>query len=103
MHASKGINRCFVVEKDGQLCLQTEGVNFEKIWGMPDHLQLSKLTANDVYATLCTYGVEAARAAIQIQVKEVFGVYGISVDPRHLGLLADYMTFVRKSSVAGRC
>jgi hypothetical protein len=23
----------------------------------------------------------------------VFGVYGIKVDPRHLGLIADYMTF----------
>lgn len=26
------------------------------------------------------------------EVKTVFGVYGIAVDPRHLGLIADYMT-----------
>ena len=26
------------------------------------------------------------------EIKSVFGVYGISVDPRHLGLIADYMT-----------
>ena len=39
------------------------------------------------------YGVEAARANIVKQVKDVFGVYGIQVDPRHLGLVADYMTF----------
>ena len=38
------------------------------------------------------FGVEAARAAIVKEVKTVFGVYGISVDPRHLGLIADYMT-----------
>lgn len=39
------------------------------------------------------YGVEAARAAIMKEVRNVFGVYGIAVDLRHLGLIADYMTF----------
>ena len=39
-----------------------------------------------------TYGVEAARSAISRQIEEVFAVYGIGVNPRHLGLLADYMT-----------
>jgi len=28
------------------------------------------------------------------EVKGVFGVYGINVSPRHLGLIADYMTFL---------
>lgn len=27
------------------------------------------------------------------EIAQVFSVYGISVDPRHLGLIADYMTF----------
>ena len=27
------------------------------------------------------------------QIKGVFAVYGIEVDPRHLSLIADYMTF----------
>ena len=40
-----------------------------------------------------TYGVEAARNAIMKEIAQVFSVYGISVDPRHLGLIADYMTF----------
>eukprot|EP01116_Phalansterium_solitarium_P017553 TRINITY_DN435_c0_g1_i3.p3 TRINITY_DN435_c0_g1~~TRINITY_DN435_c0_g1_i3.p3 ORF type:complete len:197 (+),score=73.66 TRINITY_DN435_c0_g1_i3:210-800(+) len=40
-----------------------------------------------------TYGVEAARAAIATEIAGVFGVYGIAVDPRHLGLVADYQTF----------
>ena len=38
------------------------------------------------------YGVEAARATIVTEIRSVFGVYGISVDERHLGLIADYMT-----------
>ena len=36
-------------------------------------------------------GVEAARQAITREIKGVFNVYGIGVDPRHLGLIADYM------------
>ncbi|KAA0150913.1 hypothetical protein FNF28_07204 [Cafeteria roenbergensis] len=51
-----------------------------------------KVRTNDIGAILRTYGVEACRAAIVREVKAVFGVYGISVDNRHLGLIADYMT-----------
>jgi DNA-directed RNA polymerase I subunit RPA1 len=41
---------------------------------------------------LTTYGVEAARATILKEAQAVFGAYGIGVDPRHLGLIADFMT-----------
>lgn len=33
------------------------------------------------------------RANIVKEVQMVFGVYGISVDPRHLSLISDFMTF----------
>jgi DNA-directed RNA polymerase I subunit RPA1 len=39
------------------------------------------------------YGVEAMRANIVKEVTEVFGVYGIQIDPRHLSLVCDFMTF----------
>ena len=38
------------------------------------------------------YGVEAARQNIVNEVNGVFGVYGINVNPRHLSLIADFMT-----------
>src|SRR5690606_37023320 len=38
------------------------------------------------------YGVEAARSTIVNEMKAVFGGHGISVDPRHLTLIADVMT-----------
>ena len=38
------------------------------------------------------FGIEAARGAIIRQIRGVFGVYGIDIDPRHLNLIADYMT-----------
>ncbi len=36
--------------------------------------------------------VQAARATILREVQSVFAAYGIGVDPRHLGLVADLMT-----------
>jgi DNA-directed RNA polymerase I subunit RPA1 len=47
--------------------------------------------SNDIYANLCAYGVEAARATILQEIAGVFAVYKIDVDIRHLELIADYM------------
>jgi DNA-directed RNA polymerase I subunit RPA1 len=41
---------------------------------------------------LTNYGVEACRAAIIQELSGVFGGHGISVDHRHLNLIADFMT-----------
>eukprot|EP00956_Cyclotella_meneghiniana_P043473 scaffold271707_cov79-Cyclotella_meneghiniana.AAC.3 len=81
-------------EDDRGRCLQTAGCNFEEIWkldeGVVDH---NKLVSNDIWAIRCAYGVEAARMSIADQIRGVFAVYGISVDPRHLSLIADFMTY----------
>ena len=72
----------------------TEGVSLQSMWDPTLHagmIDVNKITTNDISKILKTYGVEAARAAIVSEVAGVFGVYGISVDPRHLGLIADYM------------
>lgn len=56
-------------------------------------LNLDKLYSNDIYSISQTYGIEAANRVIIREVKDVFKMYGITVDPRHLCLIADYMTF----------
>ena len=62
--------------------LQTSGVLFKTLWEMED----------DVHAILKAYGVEAAKEVIIREVQNVFKSYGISVNIRHLMLIADYMT-----------
>ena len=52
----------------------------------------TSIHSNDIGAILRHYGVEAARASIVREIASVFAVYGISVDTRHLSLIADYMT-----------
>jgi len=91
---TKDIENAYVVEaKDGSLSIATAGTNFHAAFELADDVEINKIDANNVGAFLKTYGVEAARAAIVKEVGGVFGAYGIGVDPRHLGLVADYMTF----------
>ncbi|CAK4067593.1 unnamed protein product [Aphanomyces euteiches] len=93
-----GISRCYQTKQRfnssdvEEQCIQTAGLNFQAIWERNDILDVNRLTTNDIYQVLRHYGVEAARASISKQIQDVFGVYGISVDLRHLNLLADYMT-----------
>jgi hypothetical protein len=44
-----------------------------------------------VFLFKCNTGVEAARQSIVNEIGAVFNVYGISIDTRHLSLIADYM------------
>ncbi|CAB0006219.1 unnamed protein product [Nesidiocoris tenuis] len=60
---------------------------------IPFRPNLHKLYTNDIHAVAESYGIEAANKVIVKEVQEVFKVYGITVDPRHLSLVADYMTF----------
>uniref|UniRef100_F7GAY7 DNA-directed RNA polymerase subunit n=1 Tax=Monodelphis domestica TaxID=13616 RepID=F7GAY7_MONDO len=59
----------------------------------PAILDLRRLYSNDIHAMASTYGIEAALRVIEKEIKDVFAVYGIAVDPRHLSLVADYMCF----------
>jgi len=92
-----GIRRSFVIPpqtgQSANWAVQTEGVNFSVLAQFVDVVDLSKVRSNDIYAVLCTFGVEAARRAIVDEINGVFKVYGIAVDYRHLSIIADYMTF----------
>jgi DNA-directed RNA polymerase I subunit RPA1 len=93
VRSKKKIDEAFLNDEEGRgRCLQTAGINFEEIWKL-DCVDHSRLMSNDIWAVRCSYGVEAARNNIVDQIRSVFGVYGIEVDPRHLSLIGDYMTF----------
>lgn len=79
-------------DADIQRHLITEGSNLSGMHALADELvDLDRVTSNDIYALLTTYGVEAARKAVIDEVSSVFGAYAIAVDYRHLTIIADYM------------
>lgn len=55
-------------------------------------LDVNTLYSNDINMMLKYYGVEACTQVIVKEMNNVFSVYGIEVNPRHLLLVADHMT-----------
>jgi len=88
-----GINRAFVVnDKKNGLVLKTDGLNMAQMVKYEDLLDINRMYSNDIHAFAATYGIEAAGRVIVREIQEVFKVYGIEVDPRHLMLISDYLT-----------
>ena len=90
VRSMKGITRSLLTKqrfsKNGpeEDCILTEGVNLNAAWNFSEIIDAKRIYTNDIGAVLRTYGVEAARSAIVREISNVFGVYGISVDNRHL-------------------
>uniref|UniRef100_A0A3Q2HC07 DNA-directed RNA polymerase subunit n=1 Tax=Equus caballus TaxID=9796 RepID=A0A3Q2HC07_HORSE len=98
VYTTKGITRCLLNEttnnrNEKELVLNTEGINLPELFKYAEVLDLRRLYSNDIHAMASTYGIEAALRVIEKEIKDVFAVYGIAVDPRHLSLVADYMCF----------
>lgn len=97
VRSTHGITNAYPMKKEFNgvelHCVQTEGVNYEAMWQLPDDLiDLKHIYSNHIYGILETYGVEATRNSIVQEIVGVFSVYGIDVNLRHLSLIADYMT-----------
>ncbi|GJS27005.1 DNA-directed RNA polymerase I subunit 1 [Tanacetum coccineum] len=72
--------------------LQASGVELPAFWDMEDDLDVNHVYSNNIHTMLNTYGVEAARTALILEMKNVFGSYGVEIDYRHFSLIADHMT-----------
>ncbi|KAK9502885.1 hypothetical protein O3M35_011572 [Rhynocoris fuscipes] len=94
IHQIPGIKRAFITnEIDNSKCLKTDGQNLSELYSHCRKLNLNKLYTNDINAVQNMYGIEAAAKLIVKEIQQVFKVYGITVDIRHLNLIADYMTW----------
>eukprot|EP00434_Breviolum_minutum_P035434 symbB.v1.2.031368.t3/scaffold3593.1/size53504/2 len=90
--ACNGVKEVHVKVEQQEVSLECEGINLFGLQTLPatmvDH---RKIYTNDIRRILEFYGVEAARASVVREVRNVFGHYGIQVNHRHLSLIADYM------------
>ncbi|XP_037942906.1 DNA-directed RNA polymerase I subunit RPA1 [Teleopsis dalmanni] len=94
VHEVKNIKRAIIYKGDNNMeLLKTDGINIVEMFKHNKILNLNKLYSNDIHAVAKTYGIEAAAQVIVNEITNVFKVYGITVDRRHLSLIADYMTF----------
>ncbi|RKF71919.1 DNA-directed RNA polymerase I subunit rpa1 [Golovinomyces cichoracearum] len=72
--------------------VHTDGVNLKAMQMYPHIINPNAISTNDIAAVLEHYGVEACRAMIIQELSGVFAGHSINVDPRHLILIADFMT-----------
>ena len=72
--------------------VSTQGVNLRAMHDYQDILNPHGIFTNDIWQMMQIYGVEAGRAAIIREMDAVFKSHSITVDMRHLNLIADFMT-----------
>ena len=96
----KNIKKCHLLDKDTksgkEYSIQLEGFNFDEVAKYSDLVDINHISTNDIGGVLSIYGIEACRSAIVKEIVNVFDVYSIKVNKRHLGLIADYITFQGK-------
>ena len=97
----KHIKKCYLLDKENkkgqkEYSIQLEGFNFEEVSKYSDLVDINHISTNDIGGVLSIYGIEACRSAIVKEIVNVFDVYSIKVNKRHLGLIADYITFQGK-------
>jgi DNA-directed RNA polymerase I subunit RPA1 len=79
-------------EERKEPAIVTDGINLIAMRDCQDEIDPHRIFTNDIAAMLQYYGVEAARATIVKETDAIFKGHGISVDNRHLNLIADVMT-----------
>ncbi|KAL5120748.1 hypothetical protein ACEQ8H_001228 [Pleosporales sp. CAS-2024a] len=95
IHVIPGIRSAMFTQgsKPGEeATIMTEGSNLLAIREFSHIIDVNRIFTNDIHAMLELYGVEACRATIVREMHAVFSGHGISVDLRHLNLIADTMT-----------
>ncbi len=87
----EGIQRAVIRRVGGHYIIYTEGSNLEKVL-LIDHVDRKGTTTNSILEIYEALGVEAARRAIIIEASRTLEEQGLTVDIRHIMLVADLMT-----------
>ncbi len=97
----KGISRILIKEEDGQFVIYTEGSNLRETYKIKG-VDRNNIYTNNIQEIYEFMGIEAARNAIVQEAKQVLDEQNLTVDIRHLMLVADMMTLTGEISAIGR-
>jgi DNA-directed RNA polymerase subunit A" len=92
VYGIKGVSDVTLTKDGDEYLITTQGIslkNVKKIEGV----DVDRLFCNDINEIYDTYGIEAARALIINEIMEVVNSQGLSVNERHVLLIADAMCF----------
>jgi DNA-directed RNA polymerase subunit A" len=86
-----GIKRALIKREKDEYVIYTEGSNLEGVLEI-DGVDATRTTTNSVFEIYKVFGIEAARRALIHEASRTLGEQGLTVDIRHLMLVADVMT-----------
>ena len=87
----KGIGKVIIRKDDREWIIHTEGSNLKEILDM-DGIDHVRTTTNNIHEIGEVLGIEAARQSIINEALNTLSEQGLSVDVRHIMLVADIMT-----------
>ncbi|MBQ2654320.1 MAG: DNA-directed RNA polymerase subunit A'' [Methanobrevibacter sp.] len=87
----KGIGKVIIRKDDVEWIIHTEGSNLKEILDM-DGIDHVRTTTNNIHEIGEVLGIEAARQSIINEAQNTLSEQGLSVDVRHIMLVADIMT-----------
>jgi len=87
----KGVSQVLVIKKEKDFVIITLGSNLKDIVEFKE-INAKRITSNDLHEVASVFGIEAARQSIINEIYNVINTQGLSIDKRHLELVADAMT-----------
>ena len=88
---TKGIGKVIIRKGDDEWIIHTEGSNLKAIFN-EEGIDKARSTTNDIHEIETVLGIEAARNAIVYELNRTLSDQGLTVDIRHIMLVADMMT-----------
>jgi len=90
-----------IIREEKDWVVKTFGSNFSQIINM-DEVDFRKCYTNNFYEIREVLGTEAARQSLMKEINETLSQQGLSVDERHIMLIADIMLFTGEIKAVGR-
>ncbi len=97
----KNVKKALARKEGDEWVIRTEGTNLEAVLTM-DGVDYRRTISNDIHEVAEVLGIEAARTVIMRELKKVLDEQGLTVDPRHIMLVADVMTWSGRVKQVGR-
>lgn len=88
---TKGIGKVIIRKGDDEWIIHTEGSNLKAIFN-EEGIDKARSSTNDIHEIETVLGIEAARNAIVYELNRTLSDQGLTVDIRHIMLVADMMT-----------
>lgn len=93
VYGIKGIKDVSVIKEGEEYVVLTQGISIKQVAIIPE-IDESRIYATDINEVYSNYGVEAARQVIINEIMDVVNSQGLSINERHVLLIADVMTFL---------